>query len=168
MGWPVLEVTITTAGVERAQELSKRFPKLLLDALLRANAKGSALVRQRLGQKLRGEVLQRRTGNLLRSWAVRKPVFVRGGVDGGVGSNSEYARYQEEGFHGNVFVRAHERRVTQVFGRPVSGVVAQVSAFTRAVDYAGKPYARPSLKESLERIDAFHRDEIRVAWESMK
>ncbi len=169
MSGDLLSTTLDVKGLERAQWLLKRFPERLFEALKRANAKSSAAVLRVIkSQKLTGQVLNRRTGNLIRSWAVKPPQRVDGGWDGGVGSNSEYAAYHEFGFQGNVAVRAHTRKVTQVFGRPVSGVTADVSAYTRAVDYRGHPYARPAMAESRERMDAIHKDEIRVAWEESK
>jgi hypothetical protein len=165
----LLSTTLDVSGLERAQWLLKRFPVRLFEALRRANMKSSAVaLRVVKGQKLTGQVYNRRTGNLIRSWAVKPPQRVEGGWDGGMGSNAEYARYLHDGFHGDVLVRAHERRVTQVYGRPVSGVVANVSAYTRAVNFRGHPYATEAMTESRPRMGAIHKDEIRVAWEESK
>lgn len=165
----LLSTTLDVSGLERAQWLLKRFPDRLFEALRRANMKSSAVaLRVVKGKKLTGQVYNRRTGNLIRSWAVKKPQQVSGGWDGGMGSNAEYARYLHDGFHGDVLVRAHTRNVTQVFGRPVSGVTANVSAYTRAVNFRGHPYATEAMAESRERMNAIHKDEIRVAWEESK
>ena len=165
----LLSTTLDVSGLERAQWLLKRFPVRLFEALRRANMKSSAVaLRVVKGKKLTGQVYNRRTGNLIHSWAVKKPQQVSGGWDGGMGSNAEYARYLHDGFHGDVLVRAHTRNVTQVFGRPVSGVTANVSAYTRAVNFRGHPYATEAMAESRERMNAIHKDEIRVAWEESK
>jgi len=52
-----------------------------------------------------------------------------------VGSNVEYAKYQEFGFHGEIKVKAHTRGG--------SGV----KAHTRKVNYAGKPYLYPAFQK---------------------
>lgn len=170
----MLEITLDSSALERAQELLRRFPDRLRQALLKANVQSSAHVLERIKRVklVGGNPLNRRTGNLIRSWSVIPPVGDGDGWRGGVGSNSSYAAAHEFGVDKtqNVMVRAHSRKVTQVFGRPVSGVVAQVSAFHRAqhTKLPARPYARPSFTETAERIRATHHDAIRQAWEKSK
>jgi len=66
---------------------------------------------------------------------VGKPPAVPGEETVVVGSNVEYAKYQEFGFHGEVKVKAHTRGG--------SGV----KAHTRKVNYAGKPYLYPAFQK---------------------
>ena len=66
---------------------------------------------------------------------VGKPPAVPGEETVVVGSNVEYAKYQEFGFHGEVKVKAHTREG--------SGV----KAHTRKVNYAGKPYLYPAFQK---------------------
>ena len=170
----MLEITLDSSALERAQELLRRFPDRLRQALLKANVQSSAHVLERIKRVklVGGNPLNRRTGNLIRSWSVIPPVGDGDGWRGGVGSNSSYAAAHEFGVDKtqNVMVRAHSRKVTQVFGRPVSGVVAQVSAFHRAqhTKLPARPYARPSFTETAERIRATHHDAIRQAWEKSR
>lgn len=144
----------------------ERFPERLIAALQKANRLSGAVLLRRIKQKLSNDVLHVRTGNLRRNWAQIMPIRDENGWSGGAGSGkTEYAAYHEFGFTGDVSVRAHERRVTQVYGRPVSNVTAQVRAHARRVDYRGRPYARPSFDEVKERVLAIHKDEIRQAAE---
>lgn len=170
----MLTIRLDATALERAQELLRRFPLLLKEALRKANVQsaGHVLTRMKQVKLVGGNPLNRRTGNLIRSWAVIKPVEMGDGWRGGVGSNCEYAAAHEFGVDKTqtVSVRAHTRKVTQVYGRPVRGVVAEVSAFSRAqhTKIPARPYARPSFMETEERIRATHHDQIRQAWEKAK
>lgn len=174
VGPAVLELTLETSGLARAQELMRKFPLLLRQALLKANVQsaGHILTRIKRIKLVGGNPLNRRTGNLIRSWSVIPPVGDGDGWKGGVGSNADYAAAHELGVDKtqNVAVRAHTRKVTQVYGRPVSGVTAYVDAFTRAqhTKLPARPYARPAFVEEAERIRAVHHDQIRQAWEKAK
>lgn len=170
----MLELTLDVSGMERARELLVKLPGTLRQALLRANVKSAGHILTRIKQVklVGGNPLNRRTGNLIRSWAVIPPVGDGDGWRGGVGSNAKYAAAHEFGVDKttNASVRAHTRKVTQVFGRPVSGVIAHVNAFQRAqhTRLPARPYARPSFAETADRIRAVHHDEIRQAWEKAK
>lgn len=170
----MIEITLDASSIERAVDLLRRFPDRLKEALRKANINSSAHVLARIKQVklVGGNPLNRRTGNLIRSWAVIPPVEERDGWRGGVGSNCSYAAAHEFGVDKtqNVMVRAHTRKVVQVFGRPVRGVTAEVSAHTRAqhTKLPARPYARPSFAEVAERIQSTHHDQIRQAWEKSK
>lgn len=170
----MLTIELDATALERAADLTRRLPELLIEALRKANLNSSAHVLNRIKQVklVGGNPLNRRTGNLIRSWSVIPPAREEGGWKGGVGSNCNYAAAHEFGVDKtqNVNVRAHTRKVTQVFGRPVRGVVAEVSAFQRAqhTKLPARPYARPSFAETAERIRATHHDQIRQAWEKLK
>jgi phage gpG-like protein len=103
--------------------------------------------------KLSDDVLRVRTGRLRRSitYAVREEP---GGVYGTVGTNVEYARFHELGFHGTQSVREHLRKVTQGFGKAANSKMVKVRAHERHVDYAGRPFLRPSLEQLQPEITA--------------
>jgi phage gpG-like protein len=77
-----------------------------------------------------------------------------------VGTNVEYANFQELGFKGTVNVGAHSRTITKAFGRVLaSAVTFDVSPHTRTVEYKGKRYVgravdliRPRFEANIQRI----------------
>lgn len=101
-------------------------------------------------------------------------------IVGAIGTNVPYGRFHEEGFHGTQSVRSHTRVVRQISGggkliagrigdigtpAPVraskagaakqkGGLVefGRVSAHTRTLNYAGKPFLKPALQATLPRI----------------
>lgn len=185
----MLTIHLDATALDRAQQLLRRFPALLKEALKKANVQsaGHVLTRMKQVHLVGGNPLNRRTGNLIRSWAVIKPVDVGDGWRGGVGSNCEYAAAHEFGVDKtqNVAVRAHVRaehrrdtfkKSASNYRRGGTGVVlntagiAFVSAFSRAqhTKLPARPYARPSFMETEERIRATHHDQIRQAWEKAK
>ena len=169
-----LEITLDASALERAKELLRTFPERLVEALRRANVQsaGHVLTKMKQAHLVGGNPMNRRTGNLIRSWSVIPPVREDDGWRGGVGSNCGYAAAHEFGVDKtqNVMVRAHTRKVTQVFGRPVRNVVASVGPFQRAqhTKLPARPYARPAFAETADRIRATHHDAIRRAWEKLK
>jgi len=95
------------------------------------------------GGPLSGGVLNVKTGRLRRSITTRlesNPLSIIGVV----GTNVDYGAFHEYGFKGSVNVRAHSRRT--------NGGVARVRAHSRRMDYAGKPFLKPSLEAMRERI----------------
>ena len=170
----MLTFEFDASALDRAVDLMKRFPEKLIEALKKANVQSAAhvLTRMKRIKLVGGNPLNRRTGNLIRSWAVIPPVREGNGWKGGVGSNADYAAAHEFGVDKtqSVNVRAHTRKVTQVYGRPVRGITAEVGAFTRAqhTKLPARPYARPAFAETAERIRATHHDNIRQAWEKSK
>lgn len=165
----MLPVTIDDRDMERAMLLLARYPERLVAAMQKANRDSSSVLLRRVKQKLSNDILHVRTGNLRRNWNQIMPVREDNGWKGGIGSGrTEYAAYHEFGFQGSVQVRAHARCVSQVYGRKVSNVTAQIRAHSRNVDYKGRPYARPALADVRDRIEAIHSDGIRQAWEKPK
>jgi len=185
----VLTFQFDASALDRAADLMKRFPEKLMEALRKANVQSAAHVLTRIKQVklVGGNPLNRRTGNLIRSWAVIPPVREGDGWKGGVGSNADYAAAHEFGVDKtqNVGVRAHTRKVESRntyrksaanYRRGGTGVVlasegmAFVHAFTRAqhTKLPARPYARPAFAETAERIRATHHDNIRQAWEKSK
>ena len=170
----MLTIELDASALDRAAELMRKLPEALIEALKKANVQSSAHVLTLIKRVklVGGNPLNRRTGNLIRSWSVIPPVREEGGWRGGIGSNCNYAAAHEFGADKtqNVMVRAHTRKVTQVFGRPVRGIVADVGPFQRAqhTKLPARPYARPAFSETAERIRATHHDAIRQAWEKTK
>jgi HK97 gp10 family phage protein len=65
----------------------------------------------------------------------------KGRLTAEIGTNVEYANFQEFGFQGNVNVRAHSRKVKKIFGRTLPTPVMQdVRSHTRSLNYKGKRY----------------------------
>ena len=120
-------------------------------------------------------VVTRRLRDSITARVVRSEESVRGQL----GTNVPYAGYHELGFHGSVNVSAHTRTVKELYQgrtldsrRPIRdrdgnvigykesrttasrrngtlGITQQVRAHTRRIDYAGRPFLAPALKESL-------------------
>ena len=103
--------------------------------------------------KLSGQVLGVRSGNLRRSIQQRTET-TGSAVYGFVYSSGDvkYAAFWEFGFHGDMAVRAYERRGSVVFGKTVSPFTALVSAHTRHVNQDARPFLRPALADMSEEI----------------
>lgn len=99
-----------------------------------------------VGDWLSGRVLHRRTGRLAGSVKARF-VSTATAATSTVGTNLSYGRFWEYGFHGMETVRAHTRRFSQVFGRPVTPGTAHVGAHSRRVDQAPRAFLHPALRE---------------------
>lgn len=169
----MIGTTIDTSDFDRAERLMKAAPKIFVEQMRLANMEASkALIERIKTEKLRGQVLNRISGTLLRSWAAKvPPVALSDGWLGGGGTNLNYAIAHEFGVDKvkAVQVRAHTRRVTQAFGRPVSGVTAEVGTFTRQqhTKLKERRYARSSLEEIREKIRTIHRYRIAKAEEKI-
>ena len=106
-----------------------------------------------VSNKLQGQVLKHRSGDLGQA----KPVQASGSsVSGGVFSSSDvpYAAIHEYGFDGEESVKAHQRIINQVFGRPCDPVTVQVQAFTRHMVMPERSFLRSSLTENSDEITA--------------
>lgn len=109
-----------------------------------------------IASKLQGQVLKHRSGKLGQSIHAQ-PVEVSGGlVTGSVASSADvpYAAIHEYGFDGSQSVKAHQRVVDQVFGRPVAPITVQVAAFTRHMVMPERSFMRSSLAEKSDEIVA--------------
>lgn len=106
-----------------------------------------------------------KTGNLTRSIAMKGPeVTSQGDVTGIVGTNVSYGRFWELGFHGDISVRAHVRKVKarSTFARvakpgtkrgwgreKTSEGIGYVRAHTREnVNIAPRPFLVPALRDT--------------------
>jgi len=102
-------------------------------------------LRDRVDTNLAGGVLKARSGALRASLAAS--LKQTDGLAAGVSATAPYAAFQEYGFSGSERVRAHLRRVTQAFGRPIRPVMAQVGPYSRTVDYPAHSYLRSALAD---------------------
>lgn len=113
-------------------------------------------------EKLSGQVLKVRTGNLRRSISYRINEQ-DGSVTGIVGTNVEYAPIHEYGFRGTVNVREHIRNMTQAFGIPVAPIAVLVRAHARQVNMPARSFARSALDELQPQISQDFNDLVRKA-----
>lgn len=73
---------------------------------------------------------------------------VGGGFRAGIGNPFDYVRAHEQGFKGAVDVKAHTRRISQVFGRRLATPATQsVRPHTRAVNMRARHFMRDAVKE---------------------
>jgi hypothetical protein len=113
----------------------------------------------RIGEAL---VAAARASAPARSGALRRSIVAStkeadDGLSLTVGSDALHARAIEYGFRGAVGVRAHLRRVRQVFGRSLRGgaVSAQVRAHVRRMDVPERAFLRPALSSvTLQALEA--------------
>lgn len=149
----------------------------LLGRAVSAAVRASVLdmVRHVTKEKLLGQVLNRRTGTLIRSITASPGFLVTDqAVRGWFGSNLDYARMHEEGFKGTVEVPAHLRRHARGgrFEREARGLglslrdlrrqralMIPVRAHTRKVDIRAKHFLRDTIRER----DAASRAKLRSA-----
>lgn len=68
-----------------------------------------------------------------------------------IGSSVEYAPRLELGFKGQENVKSHQRKISQVFGNPISGgpKTITVKAFTREANTPAYPFLRPAFDYAL-------------------
>lgn len=97
--------------------------------------------------RLSGQVLNVRTGNLRRS--IHQRVTNTGSaVIGEVNTNVRYGIAHEYGFAGNVNVKASLRQVKQAFGKPLkSPRYVHVRAHTRDVKLPERSFLRSALRD---------------------
>lgn len=95
--------------------------------------------------KLSGQVLKNRTGNL-RSHITKRLQITPTSVIGTVGTNISYAAYHEYGFHGIVTVREHLRRAK------AGMAMSTVRAHTRNVNYPAHSFLRTALADMAPQI----------------
>jgi phage gpG-like protein len=146
-----LEATGLEKVIVMIRELPARQRTAIAAAVWRATGDLAIYVKQ---QKLSGQVLNQRTQRLVRS--IHPEVTeTTTSIVGTVGTNVEYAAYQEYGFSGTEQVREHERTITVAFGKTLpTPVTAQIRAHSRNVNYPAHSYLRSSLAENEEQIRA--------------
>lgn len=112
------------------------------------------LQREVMQNRLSGQVLNVRTGNLRRS--IHQQVTSSGGlVVGEVNTNVRYGVAHEYGFAGTVNVKASMRQIRQAFGRPLkSPRYVQIRAHTRNVKLPERSFLRSALRDMKPDIEA--------------
>lgn len=112
------------------------------------------LLREVKGNKLSGQALNVKTGRLRRS--INQRVEANGSkVAGYVGTNVQYAAYQEYGFKGSQNVRAHLRMMTQAFGKTIKNPhKVMVSAHSRQVNHLDHSFLRSALNDMTDQIQS--------------
>ena len=107
-----------------------------------------------MDNRLSGQVLNIRTGNLHRS--IHQQVTSSGGlVVGEVNTNVRYGVAHEYGFAGTVNVKASMRQIRQAFGRPLkSPRYVQIRAHTRNVKLPERSFLRSALRDMKPDIEA--------------
>lgn len=113
--------------------------------------------------RLSGQVLNVRTGNLRRS--IHQRVTNTGSaVIGEVNTNVRYGVAHEYGFSGTVNVKASLRQVRQAFGRPLkSPRYVQVRAHSRNVKLPERSFLRTALRDLKPEIEADLRNSVKGA-----
>ena len=107
-----------------------------------------------MDNRLSGQVLNIRTGNLHRS--IHQQVTSSGGlVVGEVDTNVRYGVAHEYGFAGTVNVKASMRQIRQAFGRPLkSPRYVQIRAHSRNVKLPERSFLRSALRDMKPEIEA--------------
>ncbi len=119
------------------------------------------LQREVMQNRLSGQVLNVRTGNLRRS--IHQQVTNTGSaVIGEVNTNVRYGAAHEYGFAGTVNVKASLRQVRQAFGRPLkSPRYVQVRAHSRNVKLPERSFLRSALRDMKPEIEADLRNSVK-------
>lgn len=108
--------------------------------------------------KLRGQVLNQRSGRLISS-IHHELEETDAEVNALVGTNVEYAAVHELGFSGTVQVKEHYRTVKKAWGRPIAPVQAAVASHARKMNMPQRAFLAPSLVEftprAMARLRAF-------------
>lgn len=119
--------------------------------------------------------LHRRTGRLSRSIHTKGPILEAGAggsistAEAYVGTNVVYGAHWELGFHGNVSVRAHLRKITKAFGRNLKEPrLIVVKPFSRKVDNDARPFLQPAMEEESEPILRKINEALAVAFKGRK
>jgi phage gpG-like protein len=143
----MIEVTTSVVGTEAVQARFEHLSVAMRDRVRkRIQALGIELQRKVKEEKLSGQVLNVRTGNLRRN--ISEETTVTGeSIVSSVGTNVPYARFWELGFSGTEQVRSHLR-----MGHPVR-------PFSRAVNERARPFLSTALLEMRNHII----DELTIA-----
>lgn len=124
---------------------SKLMQNAVLVAITRLTIKLQGMVKQ---DKLSGQALNVRTGNLRRSINQKVEVDSATGPAGTVGTNEKYAPPHELGFRGEVQIREHLRTIKMAWGKPLSEpVIAQVRAHTKRMNLPERSFLRSALAD---------------------
>ncbi len=103
---------------------------------------------------LNGQALNRKTGKLANSINVvnRNSDNEIVSIVGANMSKAKYAAFWEYGFSGAVSVKQHLRTITQAFGREIAPETINVSAHSRNINQAARPFIHPALNDMRSEI----------------
>jgi hypothetical protein len=133
------------------RSLAARVPALTKAVLNSVTRASIMLVRYVKENKLSGQVLHVRTGNLRRAVNFRVTQSPTS-ITGSVGVKSKYGRAHELGLDVEETVREHLRTAKMAFGRPISPVTFSVRAHTRHMKLPERSFLRSSLREMTPQI----------------
>jgi hypothetical protein len=136
------------AAILNAGEIAGHFASLAPAAQLAVRREADRIaddLRDAADRNLSGAVLKQRTGTLRASLRAKVDETPRLSIR--VTADTPYAAFQEYGFAGAENVRAHLRRQTRAFGRPMNPREVAVRAFVRRVDYPAHSYLRAAVAE---------------------
>lgn len=102
--------------------------------------------------KLSGQVLGVKTGRLRRSINPSITGQGTGAVTGKVGTNVEYARVHEQGFHASVKVKEHLRMQTTAFGKSIAPQQVTVREHWMTMNIPPNSFLRSALAEMRPEI----------------
>jgi phage gpG-like protein len=152
-------ITAHLAGEERVLARLRDMPAALNSGLVRVITKlGIDLQRKVQQDELTGQMLTARSGSLKSSIDLRIDQAATA-VTATVFTDSPYAAAHEYGFAGTVNVRASLRRITEAFGRPISGKTISVRAHSRRMDLPERSFLRSALEDMAPAI----RDEVEAS-----
>lgn len=124
---------------------SKYMQTAVHTAITRLTIKMQGMVK---ADKLSGQVLNVRTGNLRRSVNQKVELDPMAGPIGTVGTNEVYARPHEMGFKGEVQIREHLRTIKMAWGRTLAEpVTAPVRSHTKQVNLPARSFLRSALED---------------------
>lgn len=75
-------------------------------------------------------------------------VLKNGRIDITYFSKVPYANTHEQGFSGTVSVSAHQRTITQAFGKPIKKKQVSVRAHSKRLTIPARPYLQPAAEDS--------------------
>jgi phage gpG-like protein len=152
-------ITAHLAGEERVLARLRDMPAAINSGLVRVITKlGIDLQRKVQQDELTGQMLTARSGSLKSSIDLRIDQAATA-VTATVFTDSPYAAAHEYGFAGTVNVRASLRRITEAFGRPISGKTISVRAHSRRMDLPERSFLRSALEDMAPAI----RDEVEAS-----
>lgn len=133
--------------------LEKISPVMHREVLTSTRMLAAVLTRYVKSQKLSGQVLKNRTGNLRRSINYQIEDFADK-ITGIVGTNASYAHAHEYSFHGAVMVKEHMRNQTMAWGRPMTPRQVMVRSHSMQMNLPERSFMRSALREMSPEIQA--------------
>ncbi|MDE1149715.1 MAG: phage virion morphogenesis protein [Azospirillaceae bacterium] len=162
-------IEISSTGMPEVTVNVAQFPDVVRLAMARQIVSEAAGLERTLKTKaLAGEILQRRSGRLANS--IHTETEIEGNrVVSIVGTDVEYAAYHEFGFHGSMTVHRSEATRAQWSAHILGRKAVNKESWTRTVNYAGRPFMKPTFEAALPGIEARMTEALKKATgEAMK